>query len=87
MCNLRLIRICLDHLGAYTFGLTTLKRYDIQTVVNEWSGPSGRVMARYFINAARTINLQVYSIPHGCPITINSDITEAIREQKKNQGN
>ena len=75
-----------DYLVEITFGVSFLKKHNIDIVVNEWSGPSGRVMARYFINAARKINLHVYSIPHGCPITINSDITRAMREQQKNQG-
>jgi glycosyltransferase involved in cell wall biosynthesis len=64
-------RLC-DRIMAYSVGLYLILRYDIEVVVNEWSGPFGREKAEYILRAAKLVQIPIYSLPHGYFVWKNS---------------
>ncbi|MDB2532173.1 hypothetical protein N9Y07_06675 [Alphaproteobacteria bacterium] len=60
--------------------IAILKEYNISTCVFEWCSPfeRGELVEKYFM-AAKAIGIKTISLPHGCNIFVNSDVTVGYR--------
>ena len=63
-----------------------LAKYNIEVVVTEWSGRSGRGKAKYILKPALQKDLRVYSVPHGYNIYKNLDVSKTVVKFRQKWG-
>jgi len=87
LLRFRLFKRISDRMFAYTFGLLFLFKNRINIVVNEWSGPYGRIRAEYFLRPATFLGLPIYSLPHGYFLWLNPLFNREKAEMYESRGN